>query len=115
MKKTELVDFKSDFFNREVMFLYDYYSLEIVDANENALTKYGYPKAELLGKKISALGEKFKTKDRLGKSDHHTGNIWKHYSKAGDVFFVQFTLQQLKYNGRIVQLAVAHDLSDKID
>jgi PAS domain S-box-containing protein len=100
------------FFNKEAMFLYDYYSFEIIDANDIAVQKYGYTLEELRSMKISDLGEKYEPE---GWGDLTAASVWKHSCKKGNDFFVQFTLHQVKHNNRIAKVAIAHDITGKID
>lgn len=102
----------SRFFRDEAMFLYDYHTLEIIDMNLRACQKYGRDREEMIGLRLTDLGRKYHAgKDR---GDGPT-TIWVHQNSAGDEFYFQFTHQPMKYEGRTVQLAVAHDVTDKID
>lgn len=103
---------RGTFFDNEPMFLYDYYSLKIVDANRACLDKYGYSKTEFLGKKITDLGQKFHS--GFFKKNVQEPSIWVHQGKNGDSFYVQMTHHPFKYKKRNVQLAVAHDVSELI-
>ncbi|MCC5914358.1 MAG: PAS domain S-box protein [Balneolaceae bacterium] len=102
----------SRFFRDEAMFLYDYHTLEIIDMNLRACQKYGREREEMIGLRLTDLGRKYHA--GIDKGDGPT-TIWVHQNSDGEEFYVQFTHQPMKYKGRTVQLAVAHDVSDKID
>lgn len=103
---------RETFFDNEPMFLYDYYSLKIVDVNSACLAKYGYSKAEFLEKKITDLGRKFHS-GILNKNVQEP-SIWIHQHRNGESFYVQMTHHPFKYKGTNVQLAVAHDVSELV-
>lgn len=116
MAQTEKsVVLENRFFQNEVMFLYDYYSLKIIDTNDIAEQKYGLPRKSFLGKRITELGEKYTGAKSKEKNELIPDSIWVHKDVNGNTFYVQFTVHQLKYHGEIVQLAIAHDISDKIE
>ncbi|PWN07534.1 PAS domain-containing sensor histidine kinase [Rhodohalobacter mucosus] len=107
---------KSGFFESEAMFIYDHYTYRIIDVNDAAVRKYGYSTNEFRSMKVTDLGDKaeFKTLN-TGDSAVQPASVWIHHSKKGDRFYIQFTRQHIKYHGDLVQLAVAHDISDKVD
>lgn len=104
------------FFEGEAMFIYDHYTYEIIDVNDAAVRKYGYSAEEFRSMKITDLGKKADIKTlNMGNSVVQPASVWVHHSKKGDQFFIQFTRQHIKYHDDLVQLAVAHDISDKVD
>jgi len=94
------------------MFLYDCKTLLIIDANEAAVLRYGYSKAEFRQKKISDLGEYLDKPPGNGDLKTRHDSIWKHFSKTGKSFYIQFTKQLIQYQNRQTELAVAHDISE---
>lgn len=106
---------KGRFFTDEAMFIYDHYTYRILDVNEAALRKYGFSNTEFLSMKITDLGEKVDYRT-LSKNENpvQPSSVWKHKTRNGKEFYIQFTRQPIKYHGDLVQLAVAHDISDKI-
>ena len=98
------------------MFIYDHYSYKIIDVNEAAVEKYGYSEHEFHSMKITDLGEKANLESlNMGESAVQPASVWLHRSKNGEQFYIQFTRQHIKYHDDLVQLAVAHDISEKIE
>ena len=113
MDKIKNINTVSDqFFDDEAMFLYDCKTLLIIDANEAAVLRYGYSKAEFRQKKISDLGEYLDKPPGNGDLKTRHDSIWKHFSKTGKSFYIQFTKQLIQYQNRQTELAVAHDISE---
>jgi PAS domain S-box-containing protein len=107
---------KPRFFREEAMFIYDHYTYQIIDVNQAAIDKYGYSEFEFHSMKITDLGEKANVEAlNMGETDVHPASVWVHQSKSGEEFYIQFTRQHIKYHDELVQLAVAHDISDKIE
>jgi len=100
------------FFDDEAMFLYDCKTMVIIDANEAAVDRYGYSKAEFRQKKISDLGEYLDKPPGNGDLKTWPNSIWKHFSKTGKTFYIQFTKQLIQYQNRQTELGVAHDISE---
>lgn len=107
-ESTGVVETGTRFFGSEAMFLYDYHTLEILDVNDTACSRYGVSPEEFRSMKITDLGEKYVPSESSGQLPV---SVWKHRKACGESFFVQFTHQQIKYNGRTAQLAVAHDVT----
>ncbi|TVR28279.1 MAG: PAS domain S-box protein [Balneolaceae bacterium] len=116
MDKTKNINVVSGrFFDDEAMFLYDCKTLLIIDANEAAVQRYGYSKAEFRQKKISDLGEYLDKPPGNGDLKTWPDSIWKHFSKTGKSFYIQFTKQLIQYQNRQTELAVAHDISERFN
>lgn len=120
MQKREKVQqsYLSDnsFFKKEAMFLYDFNSLQIIDANEQALIRYGYSKKELTNMKLSDLGNKVSLSDLNIKNVSFTNiypqELWQHSNKLGERWYIQFTFQKFRHNSRLVRMAIAHDINE---
>lgn len=108
----------TSFFKKESMFVYDFNTLQILDANSKALQQYGYTKNELNRLKISDLGEKVVLSDLEVKdvslSKIYPKELWRHVNKEGEDWFVQLTTQKFRYNGRPVRLAIAHEIDNLV-
>lgn len=106
------------FFDKESLFVYDFNSLQILDANVHAVERYGYAKDELKGMKISDLGDKIALSDlnpkSTGESDIHPKELWRHYDKSGMSWIVQFTTQKFKLDSKPVRLAIAHNVNELV-
>lgn len=107
---------KISFFDKEPMFIYDYYSYHIVDVNAKAVEKYGFSKEEFHSKKISDLGKRVQLDEREYSEtiDFNPTEVWLHSSKSGNEWYVQFTTHHFKYNDKPVKIAVAHNIDHLI-
>ena len=106
------------FLNEEAIFIYDFNTLQILDVNDYVLKRYGYTKDELTSMKISDLGEKVVLSDLeikdLALTKIYPKELWRHFNKEGDSWFVQFTSQKFRFNSRPVRLAIAHDIDEMV-
>ncbi len=107
---------KTSFFDKEPMFIYDYYSFKIVDVSDIAIDLYGFTKDEFLSKKISDLGDRVQVSAcNYNKSiDLNPTEVWKHRSKDEKEWHVQLTTHHFKYNDQPVKIAVAHNIEHLI-
>jgi PAS domain S-box-containing protein len=108
----------ASFFEKESMFVYDFNSLKILDANEHAVLRYGYTRDELIGMKISDLGEEVVLPDIVvasaTNSKIYPKEIQRHFNSAGESWYVQLTTQKFRFKNRPVRLAIAHDIDDLV-
>ena len=106
------------FFDREAIFIYDFHTLQILDVNETVLKRYGYSKDELTEMQISDLGKKVVLSDleikHVDLSNIYPKELWRHHSKSGKSWFIQFTYQKFRFNGRTVRMAIAHDIEGMV-
>lgn len=98
------------FFDREPMFLYNYYTFEIIDVNEAAVERYGYSKKEFRKMYFTKLGSKVKPEDLAGidKEMFNPSAIWMHSDRDGNQFYVQLTSHLIHQEGNPVQFTIAH-------
>jgi len=98
------------FFDDEPMFLYNYYTYEIIDVNKAALEKYGYSKSEFQRKRFIDLGRKINPDelDGIDKERFNPSAIWLHSDSEGKEFFVQYTSHLIHQNGHPAQFTIAH-------
>ena len=106
------------FFEKEAIFVYDFNTLQILDVNQKVIERYGYEKDELIGMKISDLGEKVVLSDLeikdVALTNIYPKELWRHYSKSGDSWFIQFTAHKFRFNSRPVRMAIAHDIDGMV-
>jgi len=104
------------FFKEQPIFILDHETLDIIDANDNAVDRYGYSYKELCSMNVNDLGEKKKRTEVIEgiKEDGSADKIWIHKSKDGEKFYVQFTSHTFNYQGKPVKFAVAHDVGEQI-
>ncbi|HMB97136.1 MAG TPA: PAS domain S-box protein [Balneolaceae bacterium] len=98
------------FFEKEPMFLYNYYTFEIIDVNEAALERYGYSKKEFQKMYFTDLGNKIKPEelDGIDKEMFNPSAIWTHSDRDGNKFYVQLTSHLIHQKGNPVQFTIAH-------
>ena len=92
------------------MFLYNYYTFEIIDVNEAALERYGYSKKEFQKMYFTDLGNKIKPEelDGIDKEMFNPSAIWTHSDRDGNKFYVQLTSHLIHQKGNPVQFTIAH-------
>jgi len=92
------------------MFLYNYYTFEIIDVNEAALERYGYSKKEFQRMHFTDLGSKIKPEelDGIDKEMFNPSAIWSHSDRDGKKFYVQLTSHLIHQKGNPVQFTIAH-------
>ena len=106
-------------FENESMFVYDIDSQYILDANEYAISRYGYSREELVRLKMTNIGKRLPFSDLTNAAgaefDIDPKELWRHESKDGSSWVVQITTQQFRHDGTPVKLAVVHDIDHLIE
>lgn len=104
------------FFDRRPLFVLDHKSLDILDVNESAVERYGFSREELLSMNVNDLGVKSKRTELIQgiEPDNSVDKIWRHTTKSGEDFFVQFTHHVFNYQGQPAKLAVAHEVTELV-
>jgi histidine kinase len=105
------------------IFLIDLDSYGILDANDRAVEKYGYPKELLVGMKFLDLGfqeEAPEIMSALSSIDHNQKPCSfvaraRHRRQNGDTFWVNINLCCFRYLGRPGAIATATDISEIVD
>ena len=107
------------FFDRVAMFVHDFKTMKILDANEQAIQKYGYSRSELNSMTLFDLGKRVELSDlqisNLTVAEVYPREIWWHTSKNGEGWYVQLTSQKLRYKGRLVQVSMAHEIDKYVE
>ncbi len=102
------------------MCIYDFNSLQILDCNEAACTKYGYTKAEALQltiRDLSPSSEVIKlekvTSFPVEQGDKHKG-VFIQRTKNSEVLYMEITTHIIDYMGKTAGLALANDITEKV-
>jgi PAS domain S-box-containing protein len=108
-KYRQLFELESD-----ALFLIDNEEGQILDANETAVSLYGYSKEELLSLRnvdLSAQPEETRqaTAQRL-----HNIFVRYHCKKNGAIFPVEITATHLSWKGRLVHIAAIRDITERL-
>ncbi|MCW9706451.1 PAS domain S-box protein [Fodinibius salsisoli] len=106
----------TSYLSKTAIFILDDQSLQILDANEQALQLYGYCYDELCHMSVHDLGTKRKRAELISQNGGGaTDNIWHHQKKSGEVLYVQFTHHRFNYEGKPAKFAVIHDVTEQIE
>ncbi|HEV2476291.1 MAG TPA: PAS domain-containing protein [Candidatus Dormibacteraeota bacterium] len=105
--------------NPEPMWVYDVDTLEILDANDAAMRRYGYSRHEFLALTIKALRPdedvpKFLELIRDTPNSDRTGP-WRHRLKDGSIIQVLITSHSVKFGEHVARLVMAESLTDNPD
>jgi len=104
------------------IFVLDPKTLNILDANPRADETYGYPHAELLGKKFSELGELEDEYSRLGKLSHEDWDVSffinqraRHLKKDGTPIYLRIKACPIYYGGKKAIITAATDITELVE
>ena len=102
--------------NPEPMWVYDFQTLQILDANEAAMRRYGYSRPEFLALTIKDLRPeedvaKFLELIPSTPNSDRTGP-WRHRLKDGSIIQVLITSHTVKFGERDARLVMAESLTD---
>ncbi len=100
------------------IFLWDFESLQIIDCNAAALSKYGYTREEFLNLTIKELRPtedapliRGAVKSEASYWEHYSKN-WRHKKKNGEIMHVDVTGHLMDYRGKRVSLALINDVTE---
>lgn len=108
--------------NPQPMWIFDAGTLQFLEVNEAAVQHYGYSMDEFHKMTIRDIQL---SEDTTGfsKSREHTdiekkrafsNFLWKHRKKNGEIIFVEIKSNELQYNGRMANLVLANDITEKV-
>jgi PAS domain S-box-containing protein len=106
--------------NPQPMWLMDSITHEILDVNQSAITVYGYTSDEFLGLKLSDLffeedagkiPDKFAARDK-SVVEHKIGEV-RNRTKSGGTIVVDMLGHLLEQDGKLLELVIASDITEK--
>lgn len=102
--------------NPQPMYVYEVGSLRILDANEAAISHYGYSAAEFRALTIEDLYQPSDLPALLdGLDDQAPGaRVWQHRRKDGSLLQVEITTCVMDVSGRPARLVLANDITERL-
>lgn len=103
------------YLNPQPMWIYDAESLEFLEVNEAAVQHYGYTAEEF---HKMTLRDIYPTADQVTHQPNTDNNfadpVSVHRKKNNDFIFVEIKSNELEYNGRLANLVLANDVTEKV-
>jgi len=104
--------------NPQPMWVYDAETLKFMEANEEAIAKYGYSREELLGMTVKDIRpqsevQKFLNNARPGTRYFEHDGVWKHKMKDGSLRDVQIFSSMTTFKGRPAVVVSANDITER--
>ncbi len=107
--------------NPSCIFIWDLNDFRILEVNESSIEQYHYTKEEFLNMTVFDLRSPDDTtaiKDLAYKARadvfFNVISTWKHLNKEGEIMFMDITAHRIEYKGRSVILALANNVTEKI-
>ncbi len=96
------------------MWVYDIETLDFLVVNASAIAQYGYSEDEFLGMTLADIRPAedvaaLQHNVTQYTTDRGSGQLWRHRSKSGDIFYVEITAQAFTHQGRPARLVTARD------
>lgn len=106
--------------NPNPLWIYHSETLKFLEVNDSAVRSYGYSRDEFKNMTILDIQPKGDRKkvneiDRDKADEYNTSRNWTHLKKNGDRIIVCITSNELNFNGEHCVLALAHDVTVKIE
>lgn len=102
------------------MWVYDLETLQFINVNEAALAHYGYSRVEFLKLKVTQIRPESEVANFLESFNAsresesiHSGGVFKHQKKNGEIIDVEIRASRIDYNGRKAELVLANDTTEK--
>ncbi|MBC7827111.1 MAG: PAS domain S-box protein [Chitinophagaceae bacterium] len=110
------------YLNPQPMWIYDAGNLQFLEVNEAAVQHYGYTAEEFHKMTIGDIqpseyiAQLPHTPDQLdnGKDRLFSNRLWTHRKKNSETIFVEIKSNELHYNGRLANLVLANDITEKV-
>ena len=111
------------YLNPQPMWIYDAESLQFLEVNEAAIQHYGYSADEfhrMTVKDIQLPDDEVVIPGKSGQGDNEIDRLVSdavsaHRTKSGDIIFVEIKSNELQYNGRLANLVLANDITEKVE
>lgn len=103
--------------NPTSIFVWDIYTLQILDMNDTAIKEYGYSKKELLGMKILDLrpeSEQAHLQQFKQFAKRKLIQVWEHQKKDGSIMQMEIALHKIKYEGHDCIMGIGTNITEKI-
>lgn len=105
--------------NPHPMWVYDLETLNFLEVNQAAITKYGYSREEFLKmnlKDIRPAGEIEKLMDNVRQDSDELSfsGEWKHKNRDGDIFLVEIISHSIIYDNKKARLVLANDITKRL-
>lgn len=105
--------------NPNPMWVYDLDTLAFLEVNDAAVRHYGYSREEFLSMTIGDIRppEELPRMYSVLAEDHQTSmaaGVWKHRRKDGKLLDVEVRTHSLRFEGRRARLALANDITDRL-
>ncbi|MFP5358153.1 MAG: PAS domain S-box protein [Gammaproteobacteria bacterium] len=100
------------------MWIYDIQTLRVLDVNEAAVIRYGYPREHFLQLSLLDLRPP-EDREKLLNFHPASGNLvrsgpWNHMDAQGRIFQVEISRQVIDLNGQPAHLVMAQDISERL-
>ena len=106
--------------NPQPLFIFDFATGNIIEANHATLNKYGYTKKEFLSltlndlRPTSEISTINKTQILESSYGHVNKKLWPHKKKNGELMYMNITSNLIDYNGKSCVLTLLDDVTEKL-
>src|SRR5580658_3946770 len=95
------------------MWVFDDETLRLLDVNDAACQKYGYPREEFLQMTLLDIRSP-EEQERFKNREQNKGRAWEHLTKSGAVIYIQGYEFPYEQEGRKRVLAMIVDITEKV-
>lgn len=102
--------------NPLAIWIYDATSLEFLDANESALSQYGYSREDFLKLTLNDIvlpGQQSTEDDEIRHRSHRTNAVHRHLRSDGTQIEVAIRSNDVSHRGRPCKLVIAEDVTER--
>jgi PAS domain S-box-containing protein len=104
--------------NPQSMWVFDLETLAFLEVNDAAIHHYGYAREEFLAMTIKDIRPAEDVPNLLANvsgvtPQHDEAGVWKHRKKDGTVIDVEITAHELTFYGRLAQIVLAYDVTER--